>query len=644
MIWNPHAFGPTGTPLGPKSPPELRVEGGVQPSALTLNLAQQVFAQFCTDARLSTVPNPTRAGKLPDGTPFRIVTVGPQTIMQIWPALDDDLRPSGIAITLEHVDGSVIDGHHTDGVRTLYLLTPMVKKGTRTSTGKWTVRKPQYLAGGKAVNASADGKFYYTGVRGGADISMPFFRAGGLGVNGVAYDDDEPGVNAPIYRHSSQLGTSRDNPLPWLYKKDGQAFGMQLQVRLEFEPTTRTFLDLYVGPPSPGAGPVGDLVDTYQVPAGHVIRADSITFSGDGTTARAIGSSASGVDFLRFDFTPTSVNMVIERTSSQSRVSGFRYNLSGRGETSGTPATVGYREQGWTIFGEGDSSTEYGSTTPINLSINGPVHPGTQRFDGEADLISYAPDSHLFNRRGKPDDDAPERPRGHMSGYADQYTSSAIIGEPTPGTFVIENHDTFTSRALNTWNGPAGAIVAYEESDVRNTHSVSTFISGSNGGGESLLWEVSGGGFSYQDSGGGPSPIFEDKELDFSAFYYTRNARTLTWKWIVGDGGQGYTRQFTSDVVETTSEFRVVCKGRTLLSFEVDLSEFYRCVAFLAADPMTGALLVNVQEVQTFSRVPRKSWLFLADDQGGKLLSDVMTDLPGGDDIKAVNNASIFSV
>ena len=57
----------------------------MQATAQQLSYAQQRFTQFVMQARLSTVPNPTEAGSLPDGTRYRIVKVGPQTVMEIWP-------------------------------------------------------------------------------------------------------------------------------------------------------------------------------------------------------------------------------------------------------------------------------------------------------------------------------------------------------------------------------------------------------------------------------------------------------------------------------------------------------------------------------------------------------------------------------
>ena len=83
-IWNPFAFTPTGQPVAPVAPPALRVMG--EPAtAQQLTHAQDAFYRFCASARLSAVPNPTETGRLPDGTRYRIVTVGAQTTMEIWP-------------------------------------------------------------------------------------------------------------------------------------------------------------------------------------------------------------------------------------------------------------------------------------------------------------------------------------------------------------------------------------------------------------------------------------------------------------------------------------------------------------------------------------------------------------------------------
>ncbi|BCX53860.1 MULTISPECIES: hypothetical protein [Comamonas] len=84
-LWNPFAFDVLGRPVAAAVPPSLRVEGGPA-STEQRAMAQQVFARYVSQARLSQVPNPTQLGKLADGTAYRIVSVAGQHIMQIWPA------------------------------------------------------------------------------------------------------------------------------------------------------------------------------------------------------------------------------------------------------------------------------------------------------------------------------------------------------------------------------------------------------------------------------------------------------------------------------------------------------------------------------------------------------------------------------
>jgi hypothetical protein len=79
------AFTPVGNPVGPVAPPTLRVLGGQQATAQQMQYAQQAYYRFQERARLSVVPNPIEAGRLPDGTQYRIVTIAPHTIMEIWP-------------------------------------------------------------------------------------------------------------------------------------------------------------------------------------------------------------------------------------------------------------------------------------------------------------------------------------------------------------------------------------------------------------------------------------------------------------------------------------------------------------------------------------------------------------------------------
>lgn len=82
-IWNPLAFDIFGNPNPIVAPPQLRVLGGTLTEVQALS-AQNVFAKFCNSARLSSVPNPTEYGQLPDGSQYKIVDVAGNRTMLVW--------------------------------------------------------------------------------------------------------------------------------------------------------------------------------------------------------------------------------------------------------------------------------------------------------------------------------------------------------------------------------------------------------------------------------------------------------------------------------------------------------------------------------------------------------------------------------
>lgn len=95
-IWNPYAFGVTGQPVGPQTN-ALRVYGA-EPSKEQLAMAQQTFAKFCANSRLSLVPNPMEQGFLPDGSEYRIVVVGNTRIMEVRVEGEDASSACGVYI------------------------------------------------------------------------------------------------------------------------------------------------------------------------------------------------------------------------------------------------------------------------------------------------------------------------------------------------------------------------------------------------------------------------------------------------------------------------------------------------------------------------------------------------------------------
>ena len=127
-IWNPHAFGVTGQPVGPQVN-TLRVYGA-EPSKEQLAMAQQTFAKFCMTERLSFAPNQTQQGFLPDGSKYRIVVVGNTRIMEVRPvgAEESVTYPSGFLFAFfpknyGALDAVVAGGAHTGAWRGVVITT-----------------------------------------------------------------------------------------------------------------------------------------------------------------------------------------------------------------------------------------------------------------------------------------------------------------------------------------------------------------------------------------------------------------------------------------------------------------------------------------------------------------------------------------
>ncbi len=104
-IWNAYGFDLLGRPVDARAPDALRVVG--QASAPQLAMAQDAFASYCMRVRSSVVPNPTEIGRLPDGSPYRIVTVGNSTVMELYPRAEDVDDDSIRGILATHTVGDV---------------------------------------------------------------------------------------------------------------------------------------------------------------------------------------------------------------------------------------------------------------------------------------------------------------------------------------------------------------------------------------------------------------------------------------------------------------------------------------------------------------------------------------------------------
>ena len=139
-IWNPHAFGVTGQPVGPQVN-TLRVYG-VEPSKEQLAMAQQAFAKFCMTDRLSFAPNQTQQGFLPDGSKYRIVTVGNTRIMEV--------RVEGSDTGTGYQRGVGVEALFS-GSPTLFILTFL--------NDVWRVKRVEEFYGGSGLWVGTSGRY-----------------------------------------------------------------------------------------------------------------------------------------------------------------------------------------------------------------------------------------------------------------------------------------------------------------------------------------------------------------------------------------------------------------------------------------------------------------------------------------------------
>ena len=138
-LFNPYsAFSVLGVPQLPSAPPTLRVMEG-EASAAQLRAAQNAFTIFCTNARLSAVPNPSHAGRLADGSTFRIDVIGGQSIMRLWPVIVEEEE-----LPQEKLYGGVLITYETpEGELTSWVLT---NEGTwERASGVWTYKPAALL-------------------------------------------------------------------------------------------------------------------------------------------------------------------------------------------------------------------------------------------------------------------------------------------------------------------------------------------------------------------------------------------------------------------------------------------------------------------------------------------------------------------
>ena len=628
-LWNPYAFTPTGQPVAPVAPPALRVIGG-QATAQQLTHAQDAFYRFCASARLSAVPNPAETGRLPDGTRYRIVTVGAQTVMEIWPGGDDSPRRSGIGIVLSTLDGGLVEGHiHRNGLHPQrYILTPEVRRGTRICTGKWRVRMVDDYLGGKAVWGDKSGSRFTTGVNGlSYDIGLLDHRSIEriFGNNNRAYWAGDLAAGRPIYRTGEKrLGSFRHpvDTLPFFRKhSNGELWAMQITPTYYPRAALQLYGEKYTG--EMGGTTIGELLDEVSIPAGYTMLWQTISVSPEGNNIRMVMKKVVGYAVLS----------EVELSVSDDRLSIDSMVDSGGFTTGGTE-----------VITTGDQSPN-GTFTWVETVTPGWVTlPGGYGYDAKGGKTNFklrtAWSGNLNDRRIHR-----EEVRTDSRGV---FPTPALTR--TTKNIKVTSDEVFPYMSLDygdrTIRFDAGSSTAVSE-----VYEVNEYFAGE------IYYRRRTGGGTRTSRQYAPTVLFADPLTRLHIFsYYSRNVTindTVDYTYNDPPGlDAGTVDNSTQTIVVVNRRGLVVkCGDMEVLSVDVEVLDPERWgqiqyVVSSAADPLTGAVCANILEIDSLAgdqAPPLRSWIVLADDTGAKLLHQVM-DVPNTTGIRVKKDYELLSV
>lgn len=634
-LWNPHAFTITGQPMAPAAPPALRVQGGTA-TPTQLAMAQAAFASFCTHARLSAVPNPTQIGRLPDGSPYRIVVVGNTAIMELQVTEGEGLpRRSGIGLSLTTLSGGLVPGHiHKDGLRPQpYILTPEVLPGTRKCTGKWRVRKVDGYAGGKAVWGNKAGSKFAAGVGGAIyDIDLLDYRSLDriFGTNNRAYWAGEYEDGTHIYTDGEKiLGAFRDrtDTLPFLRKRSSGELWI-MQITPVFYPTAKLQLygEKYSGDESTAT--IGDLLHELDIPDGYSLIWQTISVSPDGTNVRMMMRKVVG-DAI---FSKVDLSVSDDRLSIASMVDSGGYST-------GSQEVISTGDQG-----PNSTYTRTEIDTPGWVRL-----PGGYGYDAKGNRTDFSIRQVLSGG-----------PRDRRSHTVEVRTSSGTWG---PGGYSIGTLDSSTESTETFHIGSldyGDRVVTMDAGGQRSTmefHEVTQNWQDPEAPGGARIHIRRTGTASGVREDGGAYVLFVDPVTDLyitsQALHEGRTTTVIDYTYVFPPGYPGGVTDNSTTTGTHSYGRRLVamCKGAEVLRVETALSgpEYWTRVQYVASsatDPLTGAVCVNVLELDTLAgsnAPPLRSWIILADDKGAKLLHEVM-DVPDTTDIRVRNDPTLLSV
>lgn len=611
-LWNPYAFSSTGQPEPQVSPAALRVIGAAA-TPQQKAWAQGAFHQFCSRARLSMVPNPTEQGFLADGTRYRITVVGPQATMEIWPlGADSETRRHGIGAIFTDLEGKPLAGHTLpNGQPQPYLFTPEPIKGTRTTQGKWKIRKVPSFVGGKATFCDTTGKLMVTAIPGALDDGGLTLSGGierRIGINTRAYWSAIGGSGTPVLSTGSKAtGEMRSGtePVPFFRKaSDGTVWIMSI-VALSAARRIVLYGAKYTG--QPFTGPIGDELGYVDLPSPYTLKWQTLSVKPDGTNIRM---EAGGV----FGQTSKTDIPVIEVAGNPPS-----FTLGGASigpvediETPGTRVV--------TPFGDpyGDYFGDVTTFTAGRIRISGGYGYGANGED-----LSYVISQPSFT--------SPYSGSSRNSVRRNEYWE----GEGDSRTFTsIENRDSVWSytRAAISYEFGDSVVNIPGESYSGSTRGYTYVVRNANS--EVIVDQNEGFESSRSDQLEGLNVLFVD--VPNGVVVATIGKVTVNYSNSSSNGS-------SSESTEESHSKETAIWHKSTKIFAVDHSgrpDVIYVVA-AAADPLTGAVILNLLELPAANAQATNSWIYLVDDTGARPLSQVM---PIPSNARVQSDAALLSV
>jgi hypothetical protein len=638
--WNPHGQTFHGEPITGQIPVRVVVRGPEMTPQQSAFL-QAAYASFAAGARISIAPNPSAQGYLPDGSQYTIDCVNGVCTCVVWTVGGgEDMRRSGIGISLTTLGGGLVPGHiHKDGDRPQpYILTPGVIRGTRKCSGSWRVRKVDGYSGGKAVWTDAAGKKSIVGVDGVIyDRDLIGYQALHrlFGTNNRAYWAGEYIGGTRIFRDGEkEIGAFHDriDTLPFLRKRaNGETWLMQITPVFSTEVRLRLYGEKFDGAES--TTPLVDMLDEIGLPPGYSMIWQTLSVAPDGLEARINLRRASDSIFAEADIaiSENSLTFTSVRSVGSSTPGGSQTSTTGSQSENGVFTRITIDTPGWNRLTGGYGYDARGGKASFSLVEANP----SKRIDARTEVIETR------NATGK----VVEGWFIVEGGYRQELFSSS--------THRMENFPhTAVTYAGRTWRFDAGSEEIHANTSINRQLRVDPRFPGT-----ITEHTVSSANERKVRHDNATTVLFVDTLLDFhivSQHIHKHTGTTAfgsTYDFPPG-GTEGTVTHSTSEVEKKYSRKLIaVHKGQEILLVETPLPDgegLYRVqyVASSAMDPLTGAACVNVLEVDTlagFSAPPLRSWIIVVDDVKARLLHDIM-DLPNTTDIRIKKDYALLSV